>query len=328
MAERAGFEPAVQVAPDNCLAGSPVQPLQHLSGREGYCTHRPSDCKESDLLDGSPASVSASASESASESVPVSVSVAGTVAVAVPGSEAVTGSEENTPHRDVPGTQLCRYGQPARGAFRTITLPGTPREAPSGTALPAQMEAAGASAAWSQPLRLSFERLRRGCDAGPPAASAAADQKAGAEHRRTRHARCGAFYWCPAMTFDHSRVESRPERSRFGGMAEWSKALVLKTSEVQASVGSNPTPSASNSSDELRWRVVRANRNHLSGSWRCRTDRRRSRGRSQPREPWRHTGRAGHGIVLRRRPGDATRPAQCRCRAPSGSAMKSSAQNQ
>ena len=32
-----------------------------------------------------------------------------------------------------------------------------------------------------------------------------------------------------------------------GGMAEWSKALVLKTSEVHASVGSNPTPSASNS---------------------------------------------------------------------------------
>ncbi len=28
-------------------------------------------------------------------------------------------------------------------------------------------------------------------------------------------------------------------------MAEWSKAAVLKTAEVQASVGSNPTPSAS-----------------------------------------------------------------------------------
>ena len=29
-----------------------------------------------------------------------------------------------------------------------------------------------------------------------------------------------------------------------GGMAEWSKAAVLKTVEVHASVGSNPTPSA------------------------------------------------------------------------------------
>jgi len=34
----------------------------------------------------------------------------------------------------------------------------------------------------------------------------------------------------------------------------------LKTGEVHASVGSNPTPSASNSSDELRWRVARAKR--------------------------------------------------------------------
>ena len=49
LAERAGFEPAVQVAPDNCLAGSPVQPLQHLSGREGYCTHRTVDCKVAQL---------------------------------------------------------------------------------------------------------------------------------------------------------------------------------------------------------------------------------------------------------------------------------------
>ena len=31
LAEREGFEPSVQVAPDNCLAGSPVRPLQHLS---------------------------------------------------------------------------------------------------------------------------------------------------------------------------------------------------------------------------------------------------------------------------------------------------------
>ena len=30
-----------------------------------------------------------------------------------------------------------------------------------------------------------------------------------------------------------------------GGVVEWLMALVLKTSEVKASVGSNPTPSAS-----------------------------------------------------------------------------------
>ena len=30
----------------------------------------------------------------------------------------------------------------------------------------------------------------------------------------------------------------------FGGMAEWSKAAVLKTVECNSSVGSNPTPSA------------------------------------------------------------------------------------
>ncbi len=29
-----------------------------------------------------------------------------------------------------------------------------------------------------------------------------------------------------------------------GGMAEWSMAVVLKTTRVQALVGSNPTPSA------------------------------------------------------------------------------------
>ena len=32
----------------------------------------------------------------------------------------------------------------------------------------------------------------------------------------------------------------------FGEVVEWFKALVLKTSEVQASVGSNPTLSAKN----------------------------------------------------------------------------------
>ena len=33
-------------------------------------------------------------------------------------------------------------------------------------------------------------------------------------------------------------------RHEFGGVAEWFKAAVLKTAELQGSVGSNPTPSA------------------------------------------------------------------------------------
>ena len=33
MAEREGFEPPVPITRNNCLAGSPVQPLQHLSTR-------------------------------------------------------------------------------------------------------------------------------------------------------------------------------------------------------------------------------------------------------------------------------------------------------
>ena len=32
LAERGGFEPPVRFYPHNCLAGSPVRPLQHLSG--------------------------------------------------------------------------------------------------------------------------------------------------------------------------------------------------------------------------------------------------------------------------------------------------------
>jgi hypothetical protein len=35
-----------------------------------------------------------------------------------------------------------------------------------------------------------------------------------------------------------------PDGSTPGGVVEWLMALVLKTSEVKASVGSNPTPSA------------------------------------------------------------------------------------
>ncbi len=33
-----------------------------------------------------------------------------------------------------------------------------------------------------------------------------------------------------------------------GGMAEWSKAAVLKTAALKGAVGSNPTPSASSKS--------------------------------------------------------------------------------
>ncbi len=51
---------------------------------------------------------------------------------------------------------------------------------------------------------------------------------------------------------------SDPGLVRHGGMAEWSKALVLKTSEVQVSKGSNPFPSASNSSNELHDLLLRA----------------------------------------------------------------------
>ena len=40
------------------------------------------------------------------------------------------------------------------------------------------------------------------------------------------------------------RINNRSIYFRPGGMAEWSKAAVLKTVEVNASVGSNPTPSA------------------------------------------------------------------------------------
>ena len=38
------------------------------------------------------------------------------------------------PHRDVRGTSLCQNNIPAMSAPRTMTLPGTPREARSGAA--------------------------------------------------------------------------------------------------------------------------------------------------------------------------------------------------
>jgi hypothetical protein len=42
---------------------------------------------------------------------------------------------------------------------------------------------------------------------------------------------------------------------RHGGMAEWSKAAVLKTVEVNASVGSNPTPSANKIASQFYLRI-------------------------------------------------------------------------
>ena len=58
-----------------------------------------------------------------------------------------------------------------------------PREAPSGAPLPATRQAAGVPSARSQPSPVSLSRPRRWGDAGPPAARAAADQKAGAPGR-------------------------------------------------------------------------------------------------------------------------------------------------
>jgi len=63
-------------------------------------------------------------------------------------------------HRDVPGTALCRNDQPASGALRTMPMPGTPREARQTVVVPARMEAAGASSAWSQTFRLPNQRPR------------------------------------------------------------------------------------------------------------------------------------------------------------------------
>ena len=44
-----------------------------------------------------------------------------------------------------------------------------------------------------------------------------------------------------AASAPRARRRAVPE---YGGVAEWSKALVLKTSEPRGSVGSNPTPTA------------------------------------------------------------------------------------
>ena len=52
---------------------------------------------------------------------------------------------------------------------------------------------------------------------------------------RIRSTRCRISLKC---------ITSTARQLPSGGVAEWSKALVLKTSEVNASQGSNPCPSA------------------------------------------------------------------------------------
>ena len=77
-------------------------------------------------------------------------------------------------------------------AYRTIALPGTPREARSGTALPAQLEAAGARAAWSQtfPLPLTTTLLVRRWDAGPSRRPRRPRMRAGHNRNRDRGSVC------------------------------------------------------------------------------------------------------------------------------------------
>ena len=50
--------------------------------------------------------------------------------------------------------------------------------------------------------------------------------------------------WLPYAVRSRHPVRNAGKVTTCGGMAEWSKAPVLKTGEVHASVGSNPTPSA------------------------------------------------------------------------------------
>ena len=56
----------------------------------------------------------------------------------------------------------------------------------------------------------------------------------------------GAAHVPPSPPPAEAAGEARPEprMSRDGGVAEWSKAPVLKTGEPRGSVGSNPTPTA------------------------------------------------------------------------------------
>ena len=68
----------------------------------------------------------------------------------------------------------------AASALRTMSNRATLAVHPSGAAVDATRQAAGAPSARSQPSPVTFARPRRWCDAGPTAARAAADQKAGA----------------------------------------------------------------------------------------------------------------------------------------------------
>lgn len=66
--------------------------------------------------------------------------------------------------------------------------------------------------------------------------------------RERKAARCarvvtGAFAVAYVLS-ESRRCGYRDMRTAVGRVAEWSIAAVLKTADVQASVGSNPTPSA------------------------------------------------------------------------------------
>ena len=53
------------------------------------------------------------------------------------------------------------------------------------------------------------------------------------------------FLWLPGLSFRYGTIRGRRSycAALFGGVVEWLMAPVLKTGEVKASVGSNPTPS-------------------------------------------------------------------------------------
>ena len=48
-----------------------------------------------------------------------------------------------------------------------------------------------------------------------------------------------------AFDLQADNIDLIPNHHLFGGVSEWPKEPVLKTGVVQATVGSNPTPSAS-----------------------------------------------------------------------------------
>ena len=59
------------------------------------------------------------------------------------------------------------------------------------------------------------------------------------------------FYLCPAFACLCMLRRAKPER--YGGMAEWSNAAVLKTVEGHTSGGSNPSSSAKKNPDSDVW---------------------------------------------------------------------------